>query len=169
MRNEIVKYIAWAMVAVLCLAIIGVGYLYFSAQITVTGITVKQTVASENQDLFFDIKEDVEKGRLKGTILSSVALEEPDKYSFFHYTIQIQNNTFLKADMIEVQVVPNEQDVLQLGNVMPISINKKSTGSIDVVILTDTNNYFNREMIVTYYFWGKPFTLRTTLDQITQP
>ena len=110
----------------------------------------------------------MEQGRVKGTQFTQENIDEINNYAFYTYTAYIQNDTFMKADMIEVQIVPNEQDILQLGNLSPVSIEKRKEGTVTATVLTKENNYLNRELIITYYLWGKPLTLRTTLDQITE-
>ena len=51
---------------------------------------------------------------------------------------------------------------MQLGDFSPKTLPARTTGDIQATILTDIGMHAVREVNVTYYMWGLPFTLRTT-------
>ena len=63
-----------------------------------------------------------------------------------------------------MQVIPNELDILQIGNEENIKIEKRSFGIVETTILTKIGSFATREMIITYYLWGKPVTLRILIE-----
>lgn len=159
------KYIAWFMVVLVVLAIAGVGYIYFTAQVTIGESAVQTLPATQQEELFNQIKHEVELQSFQGTMLSKEAIEEDiSSYGFNTYAIEIKNQTFLPADTIEIQTVPSEFDVLQLKQENPLRIEKRSDGRIQATILTKQGTYATREFVITYYLWGLPFTLRAVVE-----
>ena len=131
------KYIAILLVVVLLACVGGVGWLYLNANVTVaaTGVIA---------------------------VFQQGTLGEAEGYQFYTYTVRLNNGCFLTADMVEVQVTPMEGDVLQLGDDTARALPARTTGDIQATILTDVNMHAVRELNITYYMWGLPFTLRTT-------
>ena len=93
---------------------------------------------------------------------TSAPIGDAANYQFYTYTVRLKNSCFLAADMVEVQVTPMEGDVLQIGDTSAKVLAARTTGDIQATILTDINMHAVRELNVTYYMWGLPFTLRTT-------
>jgi len=67
--------------------------------------------------------------------------------------------------MIEVQVIPQSDDILQKADLKVKSLDLKSEGEIQVQILAPKNTHPIREMIVTYYLWGVSGHLKTVYGQ----
>lgn len=160
------KFLAILSVLVLIASIVGVGYLYMTASMVVVGLDVIAVEASTQPDLFRTLKEQVESGSILGTAYTSQTwLEDASAYQFLTYTVRLRNNTFVTADMVELQVTPMSGDVLQIGDFTPKALPSHATGDIQATILTDANMHSTRELNVTYYIWGLPFTLRTICGQ----
>ena len=155
------KYAAIFMVLVLIASLVGVGYLYLTANVTVQAVGVTAVEASTQPALFEELARQVENRQVLGTAFSSVPLGSVENYQFYTYTVRLRNNSFVTADMVEVQVTPMEGDVLQIGNDTARALPARSTGDITATILTDVNMHSVRELIVTYYMWGVPFSLKT--------
>lgn len=159
------KYIAWFMVALVILAIVGVGYAYVTAQVSIGEIKVQTIPATQQEELFNQLDQDIQRQSFKGTMLSKNGIEENSAaYSFYTYQIEINNQTFLTADTVEVQTVPNAEDVIQLAQQEPLRIEKRSGGTVQVTLLTKQNTPVSREFVITYYLWGLPFSLRTIVE-----
>lgn len=156
------KYLAMLMVLVLLAAVVGVGWLYMTSTVTVEAARVVAMEATAQEDYFRLLKEQMASGHVIGTQYTQEALGSPENYQFYTYTIRLKNNTFLTADMVELQVTPMTGDVLQIGDDTARALAAHSTGDIQATILTDVNMHSVRELNVTYYMWGIPFTLRTT-------
>lgn len=156
------KYIAILMVVILLAAIGGIGYVYMTANLALeaTGLTVH--TAQEQQATFADLKRRMEAGTVLGTVFDPDPLGDVSDYSFYTYTFRLRNDCFLPLDMIEVQIVPVEGDVLQMASVQQGSLPAQSRGDTSATILTRTGTHQVREVLITYYVWGVPFTLRET-------
>ena len=155
------KYAAIFMVLVLIASLVGVGYLYLTANVTVQAVGVTAVEASTQPALFEELARQVENRQVLGTAFSSVPLGSVENYQFYTYTVRLRNNSFVTADMVEVQVTPMEGDELQIGDDTARALPARSTGDITATILTDVNMHSVRELNITYYMWGVPFSLKT--------
>lgn len=159
------KYVAVLMVVLLLASVVGVGYLYMTANVTVDGIGVIAVEASTQPDLFASLQEQVAEGRVIGTAYTAAPIGSAENYQFYTYTVRLKNNSFLTADMVEVQVTPMDGDVLQIGDETARALPARSTGDISATILTNIGMHAIRELNVTYYMWGIPFSTRTAYGQ----
>ena len=155
------KYAAIFMVLLLIASLVGVGYLYLTANVTVQAVGVTAVEASTQPALFEELARQVENRQVLGTAYTSAPLGGIENYQFYTYTVRLRNYSFVTADMVEVQVTPLEGDVLQMGDDTARALPARSTGDITATILTDVNMHSVRELIVTYYMWGVPFSLKT--------
>lgn len=65
--------------------------------------------------------------------------------------------------MTEIQITPRDGDVMQIA--IPVNdrtIPPRSSRVLEARLLTDVGLFTTRELTITYYMWGRPFTLRTT-------
>ena len=155
------KYAAIFMVLVLIASLVGVGYLYLTANVTVQAVGVTAVEASTQPALFDELARQVENRQVLDTAYTSTPLGSMENYQFYTYTVRLRNNCFVTADMVEVQVTPMEGDVLQIGDDTARALPARSTGDITATILTDVNMHSVRELNITYYMWGVPFSLKT--------
>lgn len=156
------KYIAIFTVLLLIASLIGVGYLYLTSNVTVEAIGVVAVEASTQPEMFERLCQQVESHSVIGTAFTSQPLGDISNYQFYTYTIRLKNNCFLTADMVEVQVTPMQGDVLQLADDTARALPARTTGDLGATILTDINMHSVRELNISYYMWGVPFTIRTT-------
>ncbi len=156
------KYAAIAAVLLLIACLIGVGYLYLTTNVTVEAIGVVAVEASTQPDLFNQLRQQVENQSVVGTAFTTTPLGDAENYQFYTYTIRLKNNCFVTADMVEVQVTPMQGDVLQLADEAARALPARTTGDLGATILTDVNMHSVRELNISYYMWGVPFTIRTT-------
>ena len=159
------KVAAWIMVVLLLLGVAGVIYLYATSQITVEGLGAQAYEAQSQQAYFDDLKQRMESGTVLGTVFQNTPLGESSQYAFFTYTVRLRNDCMVPADMVEVQIVPTDKDILQLGDTSPKSLSRRSRGDITATILTTRDSDPMREIIITYYIWGKPFSIKTTYSR----
>ena len=156
------KYAAIFMVLLMIASLVGVGYLYLTTNVTVQAVGVTAVEASTQPALFEELARQVEEGRVLGTAYTSSPLRSVENYQFYTYTVRLKNNCFVTADMVEVQVTPMEGDVLQIGDDTARALSARTTGDITATILTDISMHSVRELNITYYMWGIPFSLKTT-------
>ncbi len=158
------KYIAILSVLVLIAALVGVGYLYMSANIFVEAVGVVAVDAPSQSDAFEALKEQVRLGAVLGTpYVPAQELKDAEHYQFFTYTVRLRNNCAVPADMVELQVTPMSGDILQIGSYQDVKLPAHQTTDVTATILTDVNMHAIREVNVTYYIWGVPFTMKTTV------
>ena len=156
------KYAAIIAVLTLIVCLVGVGALYLTSSVVVDAVGVIAVEAATQPDLFASLQAQQRSGYVNGTSYTNDEIGDAAHYQFYSYTVRLKNNCFLPADMVELQVTPMQGDVMQLGDTTPKALAARSTGDIKATILTDVNMHSVRELNVTYYMWGMPFSLRTT-------
>lgn len=157
------KAIAILMVIALVVAVCGVGYLYMTANVSVVAVGMTATEATVQQATFDKLKTDLVQNSLIGTSFQNdTELGEAQAYQFYTYTVRLRNFSMLTCDMVELQVTPREGDVLQMGNEQSKALSAGATGDISATVLTSVESLPVRELIITYYVWGIPFTVKTT-------
>jgi len=156
------KYVAWILVIIL-LALIAAGvYLYMNTNITITSINMSAYPAAQWEDHFDEYKKGIESSTAIGTIFDTTPLSQIDQYVFNTYTVSVLNNSFIPAEMVELQIVPAQGDVLQTLTADVVSIPSKSQGQVSATVLSNKDAHNVRQVIVTYYLWGYYFTLTKT-------
>ena len=158
------KYFAIITVLILIATLVGVGYLYMNANVFVEAVGVIATDAVSQYELYEDLRDQLRLGAVAGTpYISATELSGPENYQFLTYTIRLRNNTSVPADMVELQVTPMAGDVLQIGSFEDVKLPAARSVDATATILTDVNMHPIREVTITYYIWGVPFTMKTTV------
>ena len=158
------KYFAIITVLILIATLIGVGYMYMNANIYVEAVGVIATDAASQQALYDEVREQLRLGAVIGTpYVAAQELTGPENYQFLTYTVRMRNNTTVAADMVELQVTPMAGDVLQIGSFEDVKLPAGRSVDATATILTDVNMHSIREVTITYYIWGVPFTMKTTV------
>ena len=101
-------------------------------------------------------------GAFAGTPFSTGDIGEAEDCQFYEYTLRLRNDTFLPAEVIEIQVTPMNGDILQTADPEARDLAPRSVGEFSAVILTDIGMHNVRELTLTYYLWGLPFSTRLT-------
>ena len=143
-------------------AIAGVGYLYTTARVVVEAVGAQAHEAQSQQPTFDELKRRLENGTVLGTVYRNEPLGDASEYAFVTYTVRLRNDTLIAADMVEVQIVPIDKDILQMGNTAVRSLSPRSKSDISATVLTERNSGSMREIIITYYIWGRPFRISET-------
>lgn len=141
------------------------GYLYINSQIVIRDIDCTATDAADQEALFLELKGQAAAGTLTGTPFAAEDLGDAADYQFYTYTVFLRNQTFIQAEVAEIQVTPMNGDVLQLREENPIAVPARNDGAVQATILTRKGMHNVRELTVTYYLWGLPFSLRTTYSE----
>ena len=111
------KRFAIVSVVLLLIALLGVGAMYMTSNVTVIAQGVTALEAYRNYDLFTDLSAQVRAGAVVGTsFVAPQELSSAEDYVFYTYTFRLENNTTLPAEMIEVQITPMSGDILQIGS-----------------------------------------------------
>lgn len=158
------KYFAILTVLLLIVTLVGVGYMYMTANIFVEAVGVVAADAPSQITLFEALREQVRLGAVLGTpYVQAQELSDAENYQFYTYTVRLLNDCSVPADMVELQVTPMAGDILQIGSYEDVKLPAKQTVDVNATILTDVNMHPIREVTVTYYIWGVPFTMKTTI------
>lgn len=158
------KYFAIFTVLVLIAALVGVGYLYMSANIYVEAVGMVSAEAAAQPELFAQVSDQLRLNAVVGTpFVTAQELSSVENYQFFTYTVRLRNDSAVTADMVELQVTPMAGDILQIGAAGEKKLPAGQTADITATILTDISMHPIREVTITYYIWGVPFTTKTTI------
>ena len=156
------KFVAWILV-ILLLALVGGGvYLYMNTNIAISAIAMATTPAPQWEGPFNEYKSGLQSGAALGTIFDPAPIGDINDYVFNTYTVTLSNNSFIPAEMAEVQVVPVQGDVLQTLTANITNIPARSSAQIAATVLARKDVHQVRQIIVTYYLWGYYFTLTKT-------
>ena len=148
---------------VLCLAAVGgIGYLYLTSTVEVSFQDCVATDAVTQQELFTRLTSQLAEGTLQGTPFTREVPTTPEGYQFYTFTLQVENRSFLPAEMIEIQITPMEGDVLQPGDSAIHNLAARHSTQVTATLLTTYTAHNVRELTVTYYIWGFPFSTRLT-------
>lgn len=159
------KRLAIVSVVLLLIALLGVGAMYMTSNVTVIAQGVTALEAYRDYDLFTDLSAQVRAGAVVGTsFVNPQELSGAEDYVFYTYTFRLENNTTLPAEMIEVQITPMSGDILQIGSDQVLALPAHTIGDVTATILTGKDMHAIREANITYYIWGIPFTIRTTIQ-----
>ena len=158
------KYFAILTVLILIVTLVGVGYMYMTANIYVDAVGVVATEAANQPVHFAELRQQLRLGAVTGTpFVQAQELADAENYQFLTYTIRLKNDTAVTADMVELQVTPMTGDVLQIGSYHDVKLPARQTVDATATILTAKNMHPIREVTITYYIWGVPFSMKTTV------
>ena len=146
-------------------AVCAVGYLYLNAYLDVRFVSCIATDGIDQMETFSALKKKVENSSFVGTRFSSDAIGSADQYQFLTYTVNLDNHSFLNAEVIEIRITPMQGDVLQLGEETEHDLASGENMDFSALILTARNMHSVREATVSWYFWGIPFTAKLTLGK----
>ncbi len=159
------KPLAIILVILVLAALVGVGYLYFTSNLTVSFSSVVATDPVNQMEAFSQIRTAVENVTFIGTRFSAEQLGGPEDYLFYTWTVHLENKSFLPADTVEIQITPMTGDVLLLGDTEEHSLDSRKTADLTATVLTSRGMHSVREATVTWYVWGLPFHARITLGK----
>ncbi len=148
------------LLCIACLA--GAGWLYLTAGVTVEGYGCIAYEAGQLPEVFDTLKAQYAADAFTGTAFDRTVPGDPADYQFYEYRIRLQNSSFLKAEVIEIQVTPMTGDVAQLSVPEEQHLSPRSSGDFTATILTSRNMHNVRELTVSYYLWGLPFSTKVT-------
>ena len=158
------KVTAIAAIALLLVMVSLVAYLFLTAEVQVVNISAEGKEI--NAEDFDALKTAIDQETFYGTLYQKpFEWKASSEYVRLTYKIKLRNNCLVPIDMIEVQVVPQADDILQFPDLDVKSLDLKSEGVIETSILAPKNTHSIRDMIVTYYLWGVSGNLKTVYGQ----
>ena len=150
-----------ALLIILCLAaFVGVGYLYMTSTITVSFVDCVAVDPADQAEYFSALRRQVREETFVGTLFLPEVPENTEDCQFLAYTLRLENNSFLKADLLEFQIAPMAGDILQIGDTNAYSLSPHTGGEYTVTLLASRTSHSVREITVSYYLAGIPFFVR---------
>ena len=156
------KPIAILLILLCIAALAGVGYLYVTSNVVIEGYGCIAYETSQRPNIFDALKTGAVSDSFTKTLFIETEIGDPSDYQFYEYTLRLRNNSFLKAEVIEIQVTPMSGDVAQLSASEEKHLSPRSSGDFSTTILTSREMHNIRELTVSYYLWGIPFSTRVT-------
>ena len=150
------KPLAVFLIILVLAACVGVGFLYFQSNLSVTfsGCVADDPVL--RQDVYDSVKNSLESGSFVGTVYTDAELSSPEDYLFYTWTVHLENTSFLPVSIIEIQITPMSGDVLCIGDTAEHSLPRRSEGDLSVTMLTARTMHNVREATVSWYVWAFP-------------
>lgn len=139
-------------------------YGLFQARLQVIGKDLQVYSAADVPDWFERDKTAVERSALLGTMIQSGNLGSAQDYVYHVYTLRVKNTGLVDAEMVELQIAPEAQDVLYYGESGKVDIKAGETRDIWCVLLTEGRSHDVRNIYLTYYLWGNPQEVKFTYD-----
>ncbi len=142
-------------------------YGLFQGRLQVIAKELEVHSAAETQAWFHRFERDktaVERNALLGTKIRSGELGNAQDYVYRVYTLRVKNPGFVDAEMVEIQLAPDDRDVLYYGESGKVDIKAGETRDIWCVLLTEGNTPNVRNFYLTYYLWGNPHEVKFTYD-----
>ena len=150
---------------VLVLAAAGcLGYALFNTNLQVVGKSLEVLPAAQRTTEFDALKTAVQRQSLLGTVLKSGEIGAAEDYSYYIYTLRLENKCLIPAEMVELQISPMDSDVLFYCDTKETIIPAGETRDVWCVLLTQGTPHAVRDIYITYYLWGHPQEVRYTYD-----
>lgn len=147
----------------LAAGVVGWGLLH--TNLRVIGKSLSATPAADIRTDFYTLQEAVKSQSLLGTQIKSGELGPAEDYTYYVYTLRLQNDGLVGAEMVEIQIAPLEGDVLFYGESGEVKIAAGETRDVWCVLLTQGTPHPVRDIYVTYYLWGHPQEVKYTYDE----
>lgn len=156
------KYVA-IILMIITLAAGGVAvYALLNTSMAVEGQGFQAISASERANEFLTLQSVMDRNALQGVVYRSAALDDPDAYSYYIYTLRLHNKCLVPAEMVELQVSPAQTDVLMYGESGEIIIPANGTRDVWCAVVTQGAPVAARDITITYYLCGNPYSVRFT-------
>ena len=150
---------------VLVLAAAGcLGYALFNTNLHVVGKSLEVLPAAQRTAEFDALKTAVQRQSLLGTVLKTGEIGAAEDYSYYIYTLRLENMGLIPAEMVELQIAPIASDALFYCDNNETIIPAGETRDVWCVLLTEGTPHPVRDIYITYYLWGHPQEVRYTYD-----
>lgn len=156
------KYVAIILI-VLVLAAGGVAvYALLNTSLAVEGQGFQSISASDRSAEFMTLQSVMDRNALQGVVYREAALDDPGAYSYYIYTLRLHNKCLVPAEMVELQVSPAQKDVLMYTENGEITIAAGATRDVWCAVVTEGAPVAVRDITITYYLCGNPYSVRFT-------
>lgn len=152
-------------ILVLVLAVSGMlGYALFNTALVVEGKGMQTLSAQSRYEDFAELQRNLEYGTDEATVYGEQLLLDASEYNFYIYTLRLKNRCLVPAEMVEMQVVGKDGDILSYDDGNQVNISPGASRDVWCVLLTRGTPTPVREIVITYYLWGNPQTVKYTYE-----
>lgn len=159
MKTAAIILLALVLVAAGCL-----GYALFNTNLHVVGKSLEVLPASQREAEFDALRTAVQRQSLLGTVLKTGEIGPAADYSYYIYTLRLENKCLIPAEMVELQISPMDSDVLFYCDTQETVIPAGETRDVWCVLLTKGTPHAVRDIYITYYLWGHAQEVKYTYD-----
>ncbi len=158
------KILAALVAVVTLIALAAGGYTWYTATLTVTLENAQVISAKDQPEEFARRRAELENNALQGVIFQESMPGNAEEYSFILYTVTIENKCLLPAEMLELQISPAQGDIMSYTQTgaTGITVQPGQTQSVWGMLVSKAGGYAVRDLYITYYIWGNPFTVKCT-------
>ncbi|MBR5344369.1 MAG: hypothetical protein IK127_00895 [Clostridia bacterium] len=129
-----------------CVTVAAVVLLTSGVTVTMTGITARS--ASEDPELFAQVLAGMGEN-------ADLSQEDITDCTFYTWHVEVNNNTFVRLEMVETAIETVVQDISFIGERKEINIDPHSKAELTITILTRAVDHPKRNLTVSWYLWGK--------------
>ncbi len=134
-------------------------------ELAVAARTVRTVPASEMKSNYEAVSRAVRNGSLQGIVYHGDALREAEGCTFQFFTLTLENQGFLPAEMTELQLTPFQQDICAYLAREEVIIPPGGKKDVMLTLLTAGPSPALRDVPVTYYLWGHLVRQKVTLNR----
>ena len=140
------------------------GYALFNTDLHVVGKSLEVLPAAQRTAEFDALKSAMQRQSLLGTVLKTGEIGAAEEYTYYIYTLRLENKCLIPAEMVELQISPMDSDVLFYCDTKETIIPAGETRDVWCVLLTKGTPHAVRDIYITYYLWGHPQEVKYTYD-----
>lgn len=157
------KVFAVLMIVICLLTFAAIGYVYLNANIIVTPLGVSVAEASSDSSFFDRIRTGILNDTLTGTVFSRNVPEEAGAFVINTYRVSIENRSFVSIDLPELTITPFSSDIAGVTAAdPPLKLSPGKSTELVFQVLSGNNTGSAREISVTWYIFGIPFSVQTS-------
>ncbi len=153
---------AWILTALAALALMTVLWQTFHQELVVTGRGLNAVDASERQGEHDALVSAIVNRQFSGFVYDGDP--EAEDTRFVTYTLRLRNPGLLPAETVEMQLVTEAEDIAAWQTPLNADIAPGGEEILTMTLLTGSRGTLRRDLVITYYLWGRLYTMRYTLS-----
>lgn len=157
------KTVAKLLTVLAVLAVLTLAYLRYASQLIVRYSGVNVASCADYRETFDTIRGYAERGTADVTIFTSAPSLAAEDYKFITYTVDVRNLNALGAEWMDLNLVPEQGDLLQVNSKVT-DLPAFNSGTMTVILLCDRNvTDLAREATLSYYVYGRYYETSLSL------
>ena len=156
------KKVALALMTVAGLALTVFLWQALHQELVITGQGLNAVEASERATEYEAWIHAIENQEFSGFVYDAAPAAE--RAQFVTYTLRLRNPGLLAAAMVELQLVSEVGDIAAYQEPAAVQIAPGGESTLSLTLLTAARAPLRRDLVITYYLWGRLTTIRYTLS-----